>query len=159
MVKTETVPDFKVYIGGPGHLMDDLKNYVKDHKLSDKVTFSGFIHEEDKAGYYASADIAVFPSSGGESFGIVLLEAMSSGRSVVLGGDNPGYRTVLGPRPELLFPARNASVLADKLTELLLNQSKAAEIIQWQNSYVPQFDVAAVGAQLVARYESVLKSH
>ena len=46
---------------------------------------------------------SVFPSSGGESFGIVLLEAMASGRSAVLAGNNPGYASVMAPRPDLLF--------------------------------------------------------
>jgi phosphatidylinositol alpha-mannosyltransferase len=152
------VPSFKVYVGGSGPLEAELKAYVAQNKLSDIVTFSGFIAEDIKPRFYASADIAVFPSSGGESFGIVLLEAMATEKSVVLGGDNPGYRSVLGPKPDLLFPATNAHVLADKLAELLTNKTFSKELLRWQNGYVPQFDVAVVGAKLINRYNLAHKA-
>jgi phosphatidylinositol alpha-mannosyltransferase len=156
--KERGIPSFKVHIGGGGHLGDELKQYVNDHGLGKIVTFQGFINEDLKPGFYASGDIAVFPSSGGESFGIVLLEAMASGRPVVLGGDNPGYRTVLGPKPELLFPARDSVQLAEKLSVLLLDSHKANSIVAWQKEYVPSFDVAVVGEKLIKRYVNAVNS-
>jgi phosphatidylinositol alpha-mannosyltransferase len=158
LVKGGEVPEFKVYIGSKGPLEAELKQYVHDNHLDDIVTFSGFIDEKDKPAYYSSADIAVFPSNGGESFGIVLLEAMASEHPVVLGGDNPGYRTVLGPKPELLFPARDAQILATKLAELLTDHKKAAALLDWQKKYVVDFDVAVVGTKLVERYRAALNS-
>ncbi|MFV0287474.1 MAG: glycosyltransferase family 4 protein, partial [Demequina sp.] len=76
----------EVRIGGKGPLMGSLTEAVARHGLGDTVTFAGFVAEEDKAGFYADADIAVFPATGGESFGIVLVEAMASGAGVVLAG-------------------------------------------------------------------------
>ncbi|GMA36066.1 glycosyltransferase family 4 protein [Demequina litorisediminis] len=57
----------EVRIGGKGPLMGSLTETVARHGLDDTVTFAGFVAEEDKAGFYADADIAVFPATGGES--------------------------------------------------------------------------------------------
>src|SRR5581483_12518242 len=83
-----SLPDFRVVICGSGPEKSKLEAYVSKHGLSPYVEFRGFIKEEDKPSYYGSADIAVFPSYGGESFGIVLLEAMASGRAAVLAANN-----------------------------------------------------------------------
>ncbi len=80
----------------------DTQNYVEQNNLRSSVKFLGFVNERDKPELLASAAIACFPSLGGESFGIVLIEAMAAGASVVLGGNNPGYTSVLGDRPESL---------------------------------------------------------
>ena len=78
-----------VRIGGRGPLLADAEALVAKHGLGDVVTFKGFVTEEDKPQFFADADIAVFPALGGESFGIVLIEAMASGAGVVLAGANP----------------------------------------------------------------------
>ncbi|MEO6513967.1 MAG: glycosyltransferase family 4 protein [Candidatus Saccharimonadales bacterium] len=153
-----TLPTFKVVICGKGHLDSQLRDYVRRHGLEDRVTFTGFVSEADKPRYYASADIAVFPSSGGESFGIVLLEAMASGSAAVLAGDNPGYRTVMDPKPELLFDPKNVQLLVDKLRELLLDGAKRQTLATWGANYAAQFDVAIVGTKLVNEYNEVLRS-
>src|SRR5690606_5660472 len=82
----------KVLIGGTGPELEQLKAWVQRKKMSEVVEFCGFIEEADKPNFLAQATVAVFPSLGGESFGIVLLEAMAAGSQVVIGGDNPGYR-------------------------------------------------------------------
>lgn len=144
-------------VAGRGPLEHELKNYAAANGLSDHVTFAGFVSEEDKARYLRSADAAVFPSSGGESFGIVLLEAMAAGRPVVYGADNPGYHAVLAPRPEALFPVGDAKALADKLYDTLADKTLAAGARSWQDEYVTQFDVAVVGAQLENVYSAALR--
>lgn len=152
-------PEFKfqAIICGKGPLRESLEAYTAGHRLNDSVRFSGFIDDATKARYLKSADIAVFPSTGGESFGIVLLEAMAAGHPVVLGADNPGYATVLRPSPNSLFPVNDPAALADKLAGLLRNQTTADSIRNWQQQYVLQFDVAVVGRRLLARYRELLR--
>jgi phosphatidylinositol alpha-mannosyltransferase len=145
-------PNFRVIIGGRGPLEAQLKNYVKAEKLGRRVRFDGFIDEADKPGYLASADLAVYPSRGGESFGVVLLEAMASGRPVVLGGDNAGYRSVLGEYPELLFPPGDPAALAAKIRYFLADKTAKRGALDWQKAYVRQFDVGEVGQRLVDIY-------
>lgn len=142
----------RVLICGKGPELTNLQAYVNDNDLSDQVKFVGFVSEADKPSYYASADIAVFPSSGGESFGIVLVEAMASGRACVLGGDNSGYRSVLEPQSDLLFDPHNAAQLAAKLNDYLTNKKLRQAMAGWGEHYARQFDQAVVGQELVRRY-------
>jgi phosphatidylinositol alpha-mannosyltransferase len=151
------LPSFKVVICGQGHLLAKLQSYVAQNDLADIVTFAGFVSEEDKPRYYASADISVFPSSSGESFGIVLLEAMASGRAAVLAGDNPGYHSVMESRPDLLFKPTDAKMLAGKLRLVLSDAKQRNEAANWGAKYSAGFDVNVVGRGLVNHYNQVLR--
>jgi phosphatidyl-myo-inositol alpha-mannosyltransferase len=144
--------DFRVVICGDGQLRNKLEEYARKHGISDRVEFVGRVSEEDKPRYMAMADIAVFPSSGGESFGIVLLEAMASGNAAVLGGDNPGYRSVLGSRSEQLFDPRDPVALADTLSQLLSDDSLRQAAAAWGALESQQYDVAIVGSRLLELY-------
>ncbi len=152
-----TLPAFNVMICGKGPLLASLKDYARTSGIADRVEFVGFVSEAAKPSYYASADIAVFPSSGGESFGIVLIEAMASGQAAVLAGDNSGYRSVMSDQPELLFNPKDVHALATKLesymTKAPLRQAAAA----WGEHYSQQFDTTVVGTQLVASYTLALQ--
>lgn len=152
----DDLPHFRVLVCGRGPLESKLKHFIAKHDLQELVTLVGFVDEADKPHYYASADISVFPSSGGESFGIVLLEAMASGRAVVLAGDNPGYRSVMGSQSELLFNTDTPDDLANSLAHYLQNKSDRQHFQEWGGSYVKQFDVTVVGAKLVDVYQKAL---
>jgi len=154
--RPQKVPEFQVIICGKGPLEVRLKHYVTEHHLQPYISFVGFVSELDKPRYLRSADIAVFPSSGGESFGIVLIEAMAAG-AVVLAGDNSGYRSVLAPQPDLLFAPHDAMELADKLTFLLQETAQRLQVAHWSKQYVQQFDINVVGQQLVAAYKQALR--
>jgi phosphatidyl-myo-inositol alpha-mannosyltransferase len=151
-------PRFRTVVCGRGPLEQQLKSYVAQQNLTDEVTFTGFVSEDDKARFLKSADVAVFPSTGGESFGIVLLEAMSAERPVVIGADNEGYHTVLAPNPDLLVPVGDAAALAETIKRFLQDDKAHSKALAWQKSYVRQFDAAVVGPRLVARYMQALRS-
>ncbi|MEK7152671.1 MAG: glycosyltransferase family 4 protein, partial [Patescibacteria group bacterium] len=104
--------DCRVIVCGTGPMEESLKAYVKQHGLVKLVEFAGFVSEEDKPHYLAAGDLVVYPSTGGESFGIVLLEGMAASRGAVLAGNNPGYAGVLGERPEVLFDPENEEQFA-----------------------------------------------
>jgi len=152
------VPQFQVVIGGKGPLEQQLKRYTRQHDLERLVEFTGFVNEEEKPGLYAASSISVFPSFGGESFGIVLLEAMAGGTATVLAGNNPGYASVMAPKPELLFDPRHPEQLAQKLWELLTNEAGRQELAAWGATYTRDFDTAAVGNQLLETYKQALHS-
>jgi phosphatidylinositol alpha-mannosyltransferase len=153
----QDLPEFRVVICGKGPLELKLKKFVADNKLEKYVEFTGFVSEGDKPHYYASADIAVFPSSGGESFGIVLLEALATGTSVVLAGDNPGYRSVLADQPELLFSPRSVDVLASKLANFMANNTARLAKANWGEQFARQFDTPVVGEKLLKIYAQALR--
>jgi phosphatidylinositol alpha-mannosyltransferase len=154
----KTLPKYRVIICGKGPLDSELKTYAREQGIVENVEFVGFVSEADKPRYYASADISVFPSQGGESFGIVLLEAMASGKAAVLGGDNSGYRSVLEPRPDLLFDPFDASSLATKIQHFLEDAASRKRYALWGSSYTAEFDVATVGLKLVTIYERALRN-
>ncbi len=156
-----TDPDLalQVVICGRGPLEASLKAFAAKHGLMDHIEFKGFISEEDKPRFLASADVAVFPSSGGESFGIVLLEAMAAGRPVVLGANNPGYADVLSPYPDILFPVGDAPSLANKIRVFLQDNTERTNALLWQAEYVQNFDTEAVGKRLIAAYQAAIAEH
>jgi phosphatidylinositol alpha-mannosyltransferase len=147
---------YKVIICGKGPLEAELKHYAAGHGLQDIVEFVGFIDEADKPRYMASSDIAIFPSTGGESFGIVLLEAMAASRGVVLAGDNPGYASVMANRPEALFNPQKTAALADLLRGYLNDPLARKSARRWQRQEVQRYDIATVGTRIVEQYRLAL---
>jgi phosphatidylinositol alpha-mannosyltransferase len=136
-----------------------MKAYVKAHGLGKMVEFVGYVSEDDKPHYLASADVAVFPSLSGESFGIVLIEAMAAGAGVVIGGNNPGYRSVLGEGVPMLFNPKDTKTLADLIQTLYEDPRAAANIHRSQQQLVQQYDVAKVGPKLVSYYQAAIAKH
>jgi len=148
----------RVVIGGKGELLPRLEAFVRAHHLTDVVTFSGFVSEEDKAAFLADADVAAFPSISGESFGISLLEALAASRGVVLGGDNPGYRSVLAPLSETqLVRPTDVAGFAAALARWLTDDTARATAAAAQKLYVRQFDINVVGPQIVKTYRQALR--
>jgi len=157
LASNKALPKFRVVICGKGPLDAELRSYVASHGLDDIVEFTGFVTEADKPRYYASADVSVFPSSGGESFGIVLLEAMASGQAAVLAGDNPGYHSVLHEQPDLLFDPNDVQALAQKLATYLSDVKLRQQKATWGANYTAGFDVDTVGRQLLEVYTEALR--
>ncbi len=77
---------------------------------------------------------------------------MAAGSGVVLGGDNPGYRSVLGEVPETLIDVRNTKNFAESLLHLIHNKSARAVIHDRQQKIVKQYDINTVGSQLETAY-------
>lgn len=151
--------EFRLIIGGKGPLLASLRSYVQRHKLEQVVSFSGFIAEAAKADFLSMADVAVFPSINGESFGISLLEAMACSRGVVVGGDNPGYRSVmqaLGPG-HLVDPS-HTSDFAHQLAYWLASKDARKQASAMQKRYVRRFDIENIGEQLVRIYHQALQT-
>lgn len=149
--------DWRVIIGGKGGLVNDIEQYIDAHELADIVTLSGFISEADKPNFLAQADIAVFPSTGGESFGISLLEAMAASRGVVLAGDNPGYRSVMTGLEEQLIHPSDAAAFADTLAYWMQQQDRRDVQATAQRTYVKRFDESVVGPAIEAVYTNALQ--
>lgn len=152
----KSIPKFKVIIGGTGPQEKSLRDWVYAHKLEKVVSFKGFIPESEKAAFLAQADIAVFPSLGGESFGIVLLEAMAAGSRVVLAGNNPGYSSVLEPIQKSLFNPFDVADMALKIETILTDKKQAASIHAAQEQLVQQYDVNIIGQKLSNEYKTLV---
>lgn len=116
-VMKERFPKARLIIVGDGPLRSRVEQQISKARLHD-VVLAGYVPESVKPRYYATADIFCAPATGGESFGIVLLEAMASGVPVVC-TEVQGYMTVVEPGVDSLTvrPNRPAE-LAQTLTVL-----------------------------------------
>lgn len=144
-------------IAGTGPLRNRLERMAAKLGITDQVRFVGFVPESDKARLLASADIAVFPSTGGESFGIVLVEAMAAGSGVVVAGDNPGYASVITDQQQRVNPRHIAS-FAQKLDQLISDQQLRKKIHTSQQKLLSQYDIEAVGKQVIGLYGTALRN-
>ncbi|HEX7963232.1 MAG TPA: glycosyltransferase family 4 protein [Candidatus Saccharimonadales bacterium] len=147
----------RVIICGGGPLEAQLKAYAREHQLHDIIEFTGYITEEDKPRYLAGADVAVYPSTGGESFGIVLPEAMAAARGEVLAGNNPGYASVMVKRPQALFDPKDTAAFASRLVAALKSKQVRADARAWQQEYVRRFDVNEAGKRVLQIYTEALQ--
>lgn len=151
--------DLEVIIAGGGPLRPRLESYVASHQLQKIVNFTGFIDEADKPALLHSADVASFPAMYGEAFGIVLIEAMAAGAGVVLAGDNPGYRSVLGQQPKMLIESRDIQGFAARLEELLDNSGLTSKLHAWQNGQIAKYDTSTVGKATLEVYRWAIAKH
>ncbi len=142
----------EIHICGSGPLRRKLEQYTKQNHLSEMIYFHGFVSEEEKITHLQQADIAVFPSLGGESFGIVLIEAMAAKAGVVLGGNNPGYNSVLSSMPESLFDPENINEFALILQKYIENPDKRRALHIKQQQLVVGYDVQKTGSKLLETY-------
>ncbi|WP_171170248.1 glycosyltransferase family 4 protein [Streptomyces sp. I05A-00742] len=119
------------------------------------VEFLGMVSDEDKARLLRSVDLYVAPNTGGESFGIILVEAMSAG-APVLASDLDAFAQVLdkGTAGEL-FANEDADALAAAAVRLLADPARRAELSERGSRHVRRFDWSTVGADILAVYETV----
>ncbi len=149
-----------IVMGGGGPDLEDCRRLSSELGVDGLIDFSGFVDEKDKPKLLASAKVAVFPSTGGEAFGISVVEAMASGQSIVLGGNNPGYASILSDRPELLFNPKNTRQFADKLRYYLDLDTKSRRALQlWLKTRAHDFDKTIVGKRLEEIYSTALSEY
>ena len=124
--------------------------------LINKVTFLGSITENEKINLLQTADIFVAPQIGGESFGIVLIEAMAAGTTVVA-SDLSAFRQVLADGAAgKLFPVGDGEALAQAISQLIENPAQRQKYQAFAAEWVRQFDWEIVTEQILKVYESVL---
>jgi len=124
-------------------------------ELRGRVEFLGMVSDEDKARLLRSVDLYVAPNTGGESFGIILVEAMSAG-APVLASDLDAFAQVLdGGEAGELYANEDAGALAAAAVRLLGDPARRAELRDRGSRHVRRFDWSTVGADILAVYETV----
>jgi phosphatidylinositol alpha-mannosyltransferase len=146
-------PKLKLLLVGPGDEAEILKDL--DTEYHSRIEFKGYVASALKASCYASASVYVAPNLGGESFGIVLLEAMASG-TPVLASDLPAFRKVLNEGEfGYLFKTNDEQDLATKLIELLDSAEKRKNFQDKGFIRANQYDWSVIVRQIMDVYDSV----
>ena len=148
-------PNTRLIVAGRGPEIGDLRRFVRERALSD-VFFAGRVTDEDKARFYKTADIFVAPSTGQESFGIVLLEAMAARRAVVA-SDIHGYKRVVQRNVTgLLVEPKDPDALAAALHRLIVDPDLRTSLGEAGARRANEYDWQHVTAGLVRVYEEVI---
>jgi phosphatidylinositol alpha-mannosyltransferase len=154
----ERHPDTRLIIAGVGPEIGDLRRFAHRHKVAD-VFFAGRPTDEDKARFYKTADIFVAPSTGQESFGIVLLEAMAAGCAVVA-SDIHGYKRVVQRNVSgLLVEPKDPEALAQALERLIREPETRRALGAAGAERAPEYDWKHVTGELVRVYEQAIERH
>jgi phosphatidylinositol alpha-mannosyltransferase len=131
------------------------ERYVRCYSLGD-VRFVGYVPAADLPLYYRSCDLFCAPSIGGESFGIILLEAMASGCPIVA-SSIPGYAAVMESGVHgLLVPPKDAHALAEAIIEILSDPARRAAMGAAGRRHAEGFAWPRIAARVLAYYEQVM---
>ena len=150
----ELIPDVRLLIAGPGDV-EAVRELVPS-SLRGHVELLGLVSDADKARVYASGDVYCAPNTHGESFGIVLIEAMATGTPVVA-SDLEAFRRVLEDgRAGVLVPVGDPAALAVALAELLGDPVRRKELAARGAETVEQYDWTTVTARVLEVYETVI---
>lgn len=153
----QRMPDAQLLIGGTGPDREKLEQLVLEQEI-DNVEFLGYLEDAEKIRIMQKADVFCSPALYGESFGIVLLEAMACGTPTVAGA-NPGYETVLKETGALgIVNSKDASEFARRLEVFLTNESFRKLWQTWAKAYVKQFDYRHIVDQYEALYNEACKN-
>jgi phosphatidylinositol alpha-mannosyltransferase len=149
-------PDVRVFVAGPGDTKDVIDSI--DPQLRSRFTFLGRISEKEKADFLTSISLYIAPNTGGESFGIILAEALAGGATVVA-SDIPAFDSLLnhGQFGEL-FASESSTDLAKRVIDLLRDNERRMELGTAGKKHAQQFDWNVVAEQIFSIYEMSLVS-
>jgi phosphatidylinositol alpha-mannosyltransferase len=143
---------------GPGQPDEECTRLIDERNAGD-VIFAGNVSFEDLARYYRTADIFCAPNIGKESFGIILLEAMATGKPIVATNIEGFSYVMQNDTQGFLVPPRDEEALADSLEILIKNPELRKTMGSKGFQRSQQFHWPQVGAQILEYYENLLQRH
>jgi len=156
-VKAE-LPNTRLIVVGAYDAKDKrpYERYVRRHRLED-VVFVGYASAEDLPRYYRTCDLFCAPSTGFESFGIVLLEAMAAGKPIVA-SNIAGYRNVLEDGAEgLLVEPKDERALAEAIIRLLKDPELRQRMGERGRAKAPSYSWDKIARRVLDYYQELLE--
>lgn len=148
------IPDVGVLVAGPGDADEFLKTVPQN--LRNRFTFLGRITEKEKADFLHSIGLYVAPNTGGESFGIILAEALAGGAAVVA-SDIPAFKALLGEgRYGSLFTSEDSQSLASSIVTILQDSQLREKFRSEGKVYAQSFDWDVVAERIYDVYEMAM---
>ena len=150
-------PNIRLIVLGSGELDKETTQLIASRNLGD-VIFVNHVTNSIKMRYFKTCDIFCSPATGNESFGIVLLEAMASGKPIIA-SDIPGYKTVLENNKQgILVPPKNESAIASSILRLLENPLLRNELGGNGIARAREYDWEIIGNKINNYYNQILTS-
>ncbi len=149
-------PAIRLIVVGKGPLLTGLRKYIIKHRVRG-VHFEGFVSTEILPRYFATADIFCSPALFGESFGIVLLEAMAASKPVVAFNIS-GYRDVVDSgKNGLLAETKNHEDLGKKLEALITNKGLRQKLGKNGLMKARKFTWSMIARRNIGYYKNIWK--
>jgi phosphatidylinositol alpha-mannosyltransferase len=146
-------PDVRVWVGGDGAQTQELQ---ARHAGDDRICWLGRISDEERAARMRGAHVYCSPSVRGESFGMVLLEAMAAGTALVA-SDLDGHRNVATDGVDaVLVPVGDAAALGRALRDLLADPRRRAELAAAGRRRAGELSMQRLACRYVEIYRTVL---
>src|SRR5215211_1156363 len=146
----------RLLVVGGGPQAKEARRYLATRKLGG-VEFLGRVSDEERDALFKTADVYCSPATGGESFGIVLLEAMAAGTAIVA-SDIHGYKGVVRRgREGLLVPPREPKAIAGAIARLLRDDELRAEMGKAGRERAEEFSWERVTAKVDDYYGFVIR--
>ncbi len=146
--------DLRLLVAGRGDVADFVESLPAP--LAGRVELLGQVSEEDKARMLRSVDVYCAPNTGGESFGIILLEAMAAGTPIVA-SDLDAFRRVLDDgRAGVLVPTGYPAALAAAVGALLDDPARRAALAAAGTRVAAGYDWPVIATRIVDVYETVI---
>jgi phosphatidylinositol alpha-mannosyltransferase len=148
------IPDVRYLIAGPGDSEEFMKKL--NPQLRSRITFLGRLSDKQKESFLKSVEIYVAPNTGGESFGIILTEALSAGTAVIA-SDIPAFKAVL-ENGEVgdLFKNEDSADLAKAIVGLLRDDDRRKKLASDGKLSAQKYDWQVVAEQIESVYEMAI---
>jgi phosphatidyl-myo-inositol alpha-mannosyltransferase len=148
------IPNVKYLIAGPGDSEEFLKQL--NPQLQSRIEFLGRLSDQEKESFLKSVDVYVAPNTGGESFGIILTEALSAGTAVVA-SDIPAFKAVLeNGEVGALFKNQDSADLAKVIVGLLRDDERRKKLANNGKLSAQKYDWQVVAEQIESVYEMAI---
>jgi len=148
------IPNVKYLIAGPGDSSEFLKQL--NPQLQSRIEFLGRLSDQEKESFLKSVDVYVAPNTGGESFGIILTEALSAGTAVVA-SDIPAFKAVLeNGEVGALFKNQDSADLAKVIVGLLRDDERRKKLANNGKLSAQKYDWQVVAEQIESVYEMAI---
>lgn len=149
-----SIPDIHIIVAGPGDSEEFLSTVPSEFHR--RFSFLGRITEDEKADFLHSVGIYVAPNTGGESFGIILAEALAGGAAVVA-SDIPAFSALLGDgKYGSIFQSEDPHSLATTVTDILKDKVKRDQLRTAGKEYAQSFDWDVVAERIYDVYEMAM---
>lgn len=153
----EQMPNVRLIVAGEGNYRTQLEDIIRDEYIK-FVKLVGHVSDEEKRRLLGNADLAVAPAVNGESFGIVLIEAMAMG-TPLLAGNNIGYINVMRGHGRLgLIDPKATMDFANRLAVFLTDEPLRRSLVKWGLSEVKQYAIPRIVNQYEESYRLAIEN-